>query len=323
MKLKNTTGLKPELVEILEGISNFTPVSLYHIEIHNLETIDQVPDSKSFVTIISFSYLYEFDMIYELCEGMGYVLRNQAEEKLSEGIIDCTLYNEIRLRGTKKDLSESLGSDAIVVKLKENFLKFDLVMSELLRCYRTDLSKEQMEELIAWSGDDDFIEVTEKKEIVRKDNVLALQKTLESLEAKDITLRSSHAVNNVCSAAHDLLSYIDRLCGSEDDFTSSTFEGFLSALEDMTVSQYAEKYFEGNEMEIDENTVLYDSAFENFLRGLYARVDATLSDEEGNLIALRIESIKGVSIYEVPVYMYDDQTILNFDSVSKLEFMEV
>ncbi len=54
-----------------------------------------------------------------------------------------------------------------IARIKERYVAEDIVMSELLRSDEFfGLSREEKEELLAWSGDDEFLAVTKEGEIV-------------------------------------------------------------------------------------------------------------------------------------------------------------
>lgn len=47
----------------------------------------------------------------------------------------------------------------VVDFLKEIYFREDLVMSELARCYAKYLTREEIQELLDWSGDSEFVTV--------------------------------------------------------------------------------------------------------------------------------------------------------------------
>ena len=55
---------------------------------------------------------------------------------------------------------------SIVDQIKQEYMHSSIVMSELLRNYTDQLSVEEINELLWWSGDDEFMTVTEDKEII-------------------------------------------------------------------------------------------------------------------------------------------------------------
>lgn len=51
--------------------------------------------------------------------------------------------------------------------VKKQYMRNDICMSELLRMH-DELTVSQKRELLLWSGDDEFMQVTENGELVRK-----------------------------------------------------------------------------------------------------------------------------------------------------------
>lgn len=58
---------------------------------------------------------------------------------------------------------------SIVDQIKQEYMRNSIVMSELLRNYTDQLSVEEIRDLLWWSGDDEFMTVTEDKEIITKE----------------------------------------------------------------------------------------------------------------------------------------------------------
>ncbi len=54
-----------------------------------------------------------------------------------------------------------------VTIVKKQYMRNDICMSELLRMH-DELTVSQKRELLLWSGDDEFMQVTENGELVRK-----------------------------------------------------------------------------------------------------------------------------------------------------------
>lgn len=55
----------------------------------------------------------------------------------------------------------------LVERIKRIYLTEDTpVMSEVCRCFKNELSAAEMQELIQWAGDDEFVAVLPNKEIV-------------------------------------------------------------------------------------------------------------------------------------------------------------
>lgn len=54
-----------------------------------------------------------------------------------------------------------------VTIVKKQYIRNDICMSELLRMH-DELTVSQKRELLLWSGDDEFMQVTENGELVRK-----------------------------------------------------------------------------------------------------------------------------------------------------------
>ncbi len=54
-----------------------------------------------------------------------------------------------------------------VTIVKKQYMRNDICMSELLRMH-DELTVSQKRELLLWSGDDEFMQVTETGELVRK-----------------------------------------------------------------------------------------------------------------------------------------------------------
>lgn len=54
-----------------------------------------------------------------------------------------------------------------VTIVKKQYMRNDICMSELLRMH-DELTVSQKRELLLWSGDDEFMRVTETRELVRK-----------------------------------------------------------------------------------------------------------------------------------------------------------
>lgn len=54
-----------------------------------------------------------------------------------------------------------------VTMVKKQYMRNDICMSELLRMH-DELTVSQKRELLLWSGDDEFMQVTETGELVRK-----------------------------------------------------------------------------------------------------------------------------------------------------------
>ena len=54
-----------------------------------------------------------------------------------------------------------------VTIVKKHYMRNDICMSELLRMH-DELTVSQKRELLLWSGDDEFMQVTENGELVRK-----------------------------------------------------------------------------------------------------------------------------------------------------------
>lgn len=54
-----------------------------------------------------------------------------------------------------------------VAIVKKQYMRNDICMSELLRMHN-ELTVSQKRELLLWSGDDEFMQVTETGELVRK-----------------------------------------------------------------------------------------------------------------------------------------------------------
>lgn len=54
-----------------------------------------------------------------------------------------------------------------VTIVKKQYMRNDICMSELLRMH-DELTVSQKRELLLWSGDDEFMQVTETGELIRK-----------------------------------------------------------------------------------------------------------------------------------------------------------
>lgn len=56
-----------------------------------------------------------------------------------------------------------------VDRIKQEYMHNSIVMSELLRNYTDELTVDEIQELLTWAGDDEFMIVTADKEIITKE----------------------------------------------------------------------------------------------------------------------------------------------------------